>query len=168
MGVISVWGEMGSKRHKDNRKWWHNLLLVLIFLEIGHQKAAIFLGKSCSSKASGRYRVLLRSLSSWDPFHALNLLLSPSDCDWCLLPLQSPVGPECPRSQIWHEYHLPPQWELGNELASQHQVCHRANLACSCSQLGKALTFGKVAFERKLEVNCCEGWYWCRCDSFDY
>lgn len=34
------------------------------FLEIGHQKAAFFLGKSRSSKPSGGYRALLRSLSS--------------------------------------------------------------------------------------------------------
>lgn len=51
-----------------------------------------------------------------------------------------------PQEPNLHGHHLPTQQELGNVLLSLHQFCHRANLAYL---LGKALTFGKVVFERK-------------------
>lgn len=57
-----------------------------------------------------------------------------------------------PQEPNLYEHHLPPQRELGNILLSQQQVYHRANLACSCFQLGKTLTSEKVLFERKWEI----------------
>lgn len=67
-----------------------------------------------------------------------------------------------------HKHYFLLRWGLSIVFPSQHQVCHRANLAHLLSQVGKALTFVKVAFERKLEASCCEDWYWCSHCSFAY